>query len=85
MVAIITLFDWVWIFHNLRIHKNTRRRTRRAMPRFPIADFLGRRFTEQDEIIHRARYIEVSIIEMADERESEGRKLFRVSDTVPEE
>jgi hypothetical protein len=85
LVGAITLFDWVWIFHNLRIHKNTRRRARRAMPRFPVVDFLGRKFTEQDELLHRARYIEVSIIEMADERESEGRKLFRVSDTVPEE
>jgi hypothetical protein len=85
LVAVITLFDWVWIFHNLRIHKRTRRRARRPMPRFPIADYLGRRFTEQDELLHRARYIEVSIIEMADERESVGHKLFRVSDTVPED
>ena len=85
MVAVITLFDWVWIFHNLRIHKNTRRRARRTMPRMPISDFLGRKFTEQDDMLRRARYIEVSIIEMADELESEGRKLFRVSDTVPEE
>jgi hypothetical protein len=84
-VAAITLFDWVWIFHNLRIHKRTRRRDRRATPRFPLTDYLGRKFTEQDEIIHRARYIEVSIIEMADERASEGHKLFRVSDTVPDD
>ena len=85
MVAGITLFDWVWIFHNMRIHKRTRRRGRRAMPPFPTRDFLGRRFTEQDEMIHRARYIEVSIIEMADEKSVFGHKLFRVSDTVPEE
>ncbi|HET6462700.1 MAG TPA: hypothetical protein VFH33_02785 [Candidatus Krumholzibacteria bacterium] len=85
MVAGITLFDWAWIFHNLRIYKRTRRRERRAMPRFPIVDYLGRKFTEEDEMLHRARYIEVSIIEMADARESEGRKLFRVSDIVPEE
>lgn len=84
LVALITAFDWLWILHNVRIHKRTRRRERRAMPRLPLADFLGRKFAEQDEMLHRARYIEVSIIEMADENETEGRKLFRVSDTVPE-
>jgi len=85
LVGIIAVFDWLWIFHNVRIHKRSRRRARRAMPRLPIADFLGRTFTEQDEMLHRARYIEVSIIEMADERETAGHKLFRVNDTVPEE
>jgi hypothetical protein len=39
----------------------------------------------QDEMLHRARYVEVSIVEMADERESAGHKLFRVSDSVPGE
>jgi len=85
LVAAITLFDWLWIFHNLRIHKRTRRRGRRAMPRLPITDFLGRKFTEQEDMLHRARYIEVSIIELADENSAYGHKLFRVSDTVPEE
>jgi len=36
-------------------------------------------------MLHRARYVEVSIVEMADEKESAGHKLFRVSDTVPED
>lgn len=85
LVAAITLFDWLWIFHNLRIHKRTRRRGRRAVPRLPITDFLGRKFTEQEDMLHRARYIEVSIIELADENSAYGHKLFRVSDTVPEE
>ena len=85
LVGVITLFDWVWIFHNLRIGRRTRRKGRRPTPRFPLADFLGRTFTEQDDMVHRARYIEVSIVEMADEKHSEGRKLFRVSDTVPED
>ena len=39
----------------------------------------------QDDMLHRARYVEVSIVEMGDQRESAGNKLFRVSDTVPEE
>ena len=85
IVAVVTVFDWFWILHNVRIAKNSRRRERRAAAPFPRADFLGRTFTEQDDLLHRARYIEVSIIEMADERASEGRKLFRVSDTVPED
>jgi hypothetical protein len=51
----------------------------------PAADFLGRIFAEQEDMLHRARYIEVSVVELADEKESTGHKLFRVSDTVPEE
>ena len=85
IVAVVTVFDWFWIFHNVRIARRTRRRERRVAAPFPRTDFLGRTFTEQDDLLHRARYIEVSIIEIADERESEGHKLFRVSDTVPEE
>lgn len=85
LVASITIFDWGWIFHNLRIARRSRRRDRRPTPQFPEMDFLGRRFTAQDEVVHRARYIEVSIIDMADDKASAGHKLFRVSDTVPEE
>jgi hypothetical protein len=85
MVAVITVFDWCWIFHNVRIARTTRRRGRRAEPPQPRADFLGRSFMAEDEMLHRARYVEVSIVEMTDERESAGHKLFRVSDTVPEE
>ena len=85
IVAIITVFDWFWIFHNVRIARNTRRRGRRAEPPQPRTDFVGRTFMAQDEMLHRARYVEVSVVEMADEHESAGHKLFRVSDTVPEE
>jgi hypothetical protein len=85
VVAAITVFDWLWIFHNLRIARRTRRRGRRADPLLPRTDFLGRVFTAQDDVLRRARYIEVSVVEMADERETAGHKLFRVSDTVPGE
>jgi hypothetical protein len=85
LVAVITLFDWMWIFHNVRIARHSRRRERRATPRLPFTDFLGRTFTAQDDELHRARYIEVTIVEMADEKHSEGHKLFRVRDTVPED
>jgi hypothetical protein len=36
-VAVITIFDWFWIFHNLRIAKHSRRRGRRAEPPAPLA------------------------------------------------
>jgi hypothetical protein len=83
IVAVITVFDWLWIFHNVRIARRTRRRGRRADPLLPRTDFLGRTFTAQDEMLRRARYIEVTVVEMADETQSAGHKLFRVSDTVP--
>ena len=84
-VAVITVFDWLWIFHNLHIARNSRRRGRRAEPAPPGKDFLGRTFMAQDDVLRRARYIEVSVVEMTDERESAGHKLFRVRDAVPEE
>jgi hypothetical protein len=85
MVAVITVFDWFWIFHNVRIARRTRRHGRRPQPPAPIADFLGRTFMAQEEVLHRARYIEVLVVEMADQSQAAGHKLFRVSDTVPEE
>jgi hypothetical protein len=85
VVAAITLFDWFWIFHNVRIARRTRRRGRRAEPPAPTTDFLGRTFMAQDDVLHRAHYIEVYLVEMSDENQSAGHKLFRVSDTVPED
>lgn len=85
MVGVITVFDWVWVFHNVRIARRSRRRERRPTPRLPFTDFLGRTFTAQDDELLRARYVEVTIVEMADEKDSVGHKLFRVRDTVPEE
>lgn len=84
IVAVITIFDWLWIFHNLRIGRRTRRLGRRPAPPAPTADFLGRTFTAQEDVLHRARYIEVSVIEVADQHHTAGHKLFRVSDTVPD-
>lgn len=83
IVGIITVFDWFWIFHNIRISRRSRRRGRRADPPLPRTDFLGRVYMAQDEVVRRARYVEVSVVEMADETQSAGHKLLRVSDTVP--
>lgn len=86
IVAAITLFDVVWIFHNLRIARHSRRRNRRPEPGLPATDFLGRTFMAQsDDVLRRARYIEVHVVEMADEEGAAGHKLFRVSERVPEE
>lgn len=85
VVAVITVFDWFWIFHNVRIARRTRRHGRRPEPPAPLKDFLGRTFMSQDDVLHRARYIEVLVVEMTDDTRSAGHKLFRVSDTVPEE
>jgi hypothetical protein len=85
IVAAITIFDWFWIFHNVRIARRTRRLGRRAEAPLPRTDFLGRTFMAQEELLHLARYIEVSIVEISDETASAGHKLFRVSDIVPEE
>ena len=85
VVAAITVFDWFWILHNLRIARRTRRRARRVEPPVPSVDFLGRVFTAQDDMLRRARYIEVTVVELADEHRSTGHKLFRVRDAVPED
>jgi hypothetical protein len=86
IVAGIWLFDVYWIFHNLRIARRGRRRNRRPEPALPATDFLGRTFMAQsDEVLRRARYIEVHVVEMADEQGSAGHKLFRVNERVPEE
>jgi hypothetical protein len=85
IVGVLTVFDWFWVFHNVRIARNSRRRGRRAEAPLPAADFLGRTFMAQDEQLRRARYVEVSVVEMADRQNAAGHKLFRVSETVPEE
>jgi hypothetical protein len=84
IVAGITLFDLGWIFHNIRIARRSRRRHRRAEAPAPAADFLGRTFMAQsDDALRRARYVEVTVVEMSDQAGSTGHKLFRVSDHVP--
>jgi hypothetical protein len=84
IVAGITVFDLLWILHNVRIARRSRRRSRRAEAAAPQTDFLGRTFIAQsDEALRHARYIEVHVIELADRNQAAGHKLFRVSDVVP--
>jgi hypothetical protein len=85
IIATITVFDLAWIFHNVRIAGRNKRKGRRAEPPSPTSDFLGRTFIAQSEdVIRRARYIEVHVIEIVDAgREGAGHKLFRVSDELP--
>lgn len=85
VVAAITIFDLFWIFHNQRIARRSRRRGRREAAPQPSFDFLGRMFVAQsDEQLRRARYIEVHVVQMEDDEAAMGRKLFRVTDEVPE-
>ncbi|HEX5131523.1 MAG TPA: hypothetical protein VFX92_03435, partial [Candidatus Krumholzibacteria bacterium] len=84
LVAAISLFDALWIAHNLRIARNGRRRTRPDAGPVPAFDFLGRLFVAQnDEQLRRARYIEVHVIEMEDDDSARGHKLFKITDEVP--
>lgn len=85
IVGGITLADILWIAHNVRIAKHSRRRARREAAAPPATDFLGRTFTASSEDeLHRAHYIEVHVVQMEDDEHAEGRKLFRVTDHVPE-
>ncbi len=84
IVGGITLFDIGWIAHNVRIAKHSRRKTRREGAEAPQTDFLGRTFTTRnDEELHRARYIEVHVVQMEDDDHAVGHKLFRVTDQIP--
>lgn len=86
IVASITVFDFFWILHNVRIARRGRRRKRREGELAPANDFLGRSFVMQgDDLIRRARYIEVHVVEMEDtEKQGAGYKLFRVTDVIPD-
>jgi hypothetical protein len=85
IVAAITIFDSLWVIHNTRIARRSRRRSRRAEAPPPAADFLGRTFIAQsEEALRRARYIEVHVVELSDQERATGHKYFRVSDEVPE-
>jgi len=86
IVASITVFDFLWVFHNVRIARRSRRRDRRGGGIPPASDFLGRAFVLQDDdMIRRARYVEVHVVEMADtENQEAGYKLFRVNDVIPD-
>jgi hypothetical protein len=84
IVAVVTLFDLFWIGHNVRISRRTRRLTRPAATDAPLADFLGRTFVAQsEEQLRRARYIEVHVVQIEDNDQAAGHKLFRVTDHIP--
>jgi hypothetical protein len=84
IVAAISLFDLIWIYHNIRIARRSQRRARRVAAPAPTRDFLGRRFVVQNEaLLRRARYIEVYVLQMEDDDTAGDQKLFRVTDEVP--
>jgi hypothetical protein len=85
IVVGITLFDVFWIFHNVRIARYGKRRDRRTAAEPPANDFLGRSFIAQgDDALRTARYIEVHVVEIADETDTVKHKLLRVSELEPE-
>jgi hypothetical protein len=85
IVVGITLFDVFWILHNVRIARYGKRRDRRTTAEPPSNDFLGRAFIAQsDDALRTARYIEVHVVEIADERDVVKHKLLRVSELEPE-
>ncbi len=86
IIAAITVFDFFWILHNIRVSKNGKRRTRMTASPLPAEDYLGRPYvTPGDELVLAARYVEVHVIEIAedDERVVE-QKLLRVPELGPE-
>ena len=85
IVASISVFDFFWVLYNVRLGKRTRRQTRPAEIPAPSLDFLGRTFVaHNDEELRRARYIEVHVVQMEDDKSAAGHKLFRVTGEVPE-
>lgn len=85
IVAVITIFDAFWILHNLRIARYGKRRTRQTAAEEPTLDFLGRSFIAQsEEAVRAARYIEIHVVEIADDQNSVKHKLLRVSELEPE-
>ena len=86
IVGSITVFDICWVLHNVRISRRSRRQSRRGGDAPPPSDFLGRSFVAQsDDMIRRAHYVEVHVVEMADaENRGAGYKLFRVDDVIPD-
>ncbi len=85
IVAVITLFDALWIVHNIRIARFGKRRARKTIAEPPTADFLGRAIISQsDEAVRAARYIEVHVVEIADDKNVVRHKLLRVSELESE-
>ncbi len=85
IVASITVFDFFWILYNVRLGRRTRRVTRPVEIPAPSLDFLGRTFVaHNDAELRAARYIEVHVIQVEDDKSAAGHKLFRVTGEVPE-
>ena len=85
IVAVITIVDALWIIHNIRIARFGNRRTRQTTAEPPMEDFMGRAFIAQsEEVLRAARYIEVHVVEIADERNVVKHKLLRISELDPE-
>lgn len=81
IVGVITLFDALWIVHNIRIARFGNRRTRQTAAEPPLTDFLGRTFIAQsEEAVRAASYIEVHVVEIADDRSVVKHKLLRISE-----
>lgn len=85
IVAVITLVDAFWIIHNIRIARFGKRRARQTAAEPPVEDFLGRAFIAQsEEAIRSAPYIEVHVVEIADDKNAVKHKLLRISELGPE-
>lgn len=85
IVAVITIFDALWIIHNIRLARFGNRRTRQTAAEPPVQDFLGRAFIAQSEdTLRAARYIEVHVVEIADGKNVVKHKLLRISELEPE-
>ncbi|HXV14760.1 MAG TPA: hypothetical protein VEC56_11200 [Candidatus Krumholzibacteria bacterium] len=85
IVAVITIFDALWILHNIRIARFGKRRERRTAAEPPANDFLGRAIIAQsEEAVRAASYIEVHVVEIADANTVVKHKLLRVSELGPE-
>jgi hypothetical protein len=85
IIAAITIFDALWVVHNVRIARFGKRRARQTKVEPAATDFLGRAFVAQsDDVIRKANYIEVHVVEIADDTNVVKHKLLRVSDLGPE-
>jgi hypothetical protein len=85
LVVGITLFEVFWILHNIRIARRGKRRDRRTALDPPANDFLGRAFiTQSEHALRTARYIEVHVIEIADDKDIVQHKLLRALELDPE-
>ena len=85
IVGAVTIVMFVWVLHNVRLARRERRHTRTVPAVDPIVDFLGRTFIARNEAeLKQAPYIEVHLVEIKDQEELSGHKVFRVADRIPD-